>query len=213
MMDDNQDSILSNEFIQNADSRELMEKIYNIHGDYLFRIIIHQLHVHPDDEEAHDCFSMIFLKLSENNCRRVRMFRGRSSFKTYFVTVCRNLIVDYFRENRNNALVDYMEPEKLGMNPSTFRNRLVTPENTLIEEERKEKFRLMLKEAFSEIEHLTDQEKLVINLKYSMKRTYDEINRMTGDKNSAYTLKCSLDKIRKAMGKDWENLFFTLIEE
>jgi len=212
-MADNQDNILSNEFIQNADSRELMEKIYNAHGDYLFRIIVHQLNVRPDDHEASDCFGMVFLKLSENNCRRVRMFKGRSSFKTYLVTVCRNLIVDYFRGNKNDRNVDYVDPDQLNSNAATYRNREITPENIFIEDEKKEKFRLLLKEVFSRIDHLTDDEKIVIKLKYSMNRTYSDINKITGDKNSYYTLKCALDKIRNSMGDNMENLFFTLIEE
>jgi len=212
-MADNQENILSNEFIQNAESSELMERIYNIHGDYLFRIIVNQLRVLPDDEEARDCFGMLFLKLSENNCRRVRMFKGRSSFKTYIVTVCRNLIVDYFRENRNDRAVEYVDPDQLDINAATYRDMALTPENIFIEDEKKEKFSLILKEVFSKIEDLTDDEKIVIKLKYSMNRTYSDINKMTGDKNSYYTLKCALEKIKNGMGDKMENLFFTLIEE
>ncbi len=212
-MGDNQDNILSEDFIQNTDSRMLMERIYKVHGDYLYRIIVHQLHVLPDDEEARDCFGMVFLKLSENNCRRIRMFKGRSSFKTYIVTICRNLIVDYFRENRSDRVVEFVDPENFKTSASTYNNKDVTPENTLIENEKQEKLGLMLKEVFSMMEHLTDDEKIVINLKYSKNRTFNEINSMTGNKNSYYTLKCALEKIRNSLGDNMENMFFSMIQE
>ena len=211
-MDDNQGDALSIEYIQRAGDRELMERVYNLHGDYLMKNISRQLHVLPDDDESRDCFNFVFLKLSEKGCRKVRLFQGRASFKTYLVTVCRNLIVDYYRENSSFAEVEYMEPDKLIMTPDTHRGRELTPENSMIEKEKSEKMAMIMEEAKQKMKELNDHERMVIGLK-SMKRTYDEINRMTGDKNSAYTLKCAYDKIKNLMGEEIRLLFLTLIEE
>ena len=211
-MDDNQGDALSIEYIQRTEDRELMERVYNLYGNYLIKIISRQLHVQPDDDEARDCFNFVFLKLAEKGCRKVRLFQGRASFKTYFVTVCRNLIVDYYRENNSSIEVKYMEPAKLVMAIDKYQGRELTPENSMIEKEKTEKMTMILEEVKQKMKELDDHERMVIGLK-SMKRTYNEINRMTGDKNSAYTLKCAYDKIKNLVGEEIRLLFLTLIEE
>ena len=212
-MADNQDDILSCEFIRKADSGIIMEEIYRIHGNYLFRVITNQLHAKSDSDEAKECFNIVFMKLSENNCRRIRMFKGRSSFKTYLVAVCRNLIVDYFRQNANEIVIHHMDSDQMDMRSFTYMDKIVTPENQLLDRERKEWFDRIIQEALLKIRDLTPEEKLVIKLRFYMNRTYDEINRMTGIKNPFYILKCALEKIRKSMSESTEKLFFTLIEE
>ena len=193
-------------FIQEAENTELMESISAHYGDYLFKIIKNSL---KDNDKACDCFQYLLTHLADDNCRRIRMFKGNSSFKTYLVCICQNVIVDYLRKDKNNNKVEYVELSELDMMNTACD---ATPEDDLIDMEKNEKIKEIM-QAINSMDSLNNHERIVIKLRIWKSRTYDEINRMTHDKNSAYTLKRALAKIRNNLDSRLIDDYYTLILE
>ena len=48
-------------------------------------------------EEGHECYVYVLDKLMENNYARVKAFQGRSTFKTYLVSITTRLAIDFYR--------------------------------------------------------------------------------------------------------------------
>jgi hypothetical protein len=49
-------------------------------------------------EEGHECFVHVLDKLKENNFYRIKQFKGRSSFKTFLISITNRLIIDFYRK-------------------------------------------------------------------------------------------------------------------
>lgn len=72
-----------------------LEKQLNRHHDLIHRMI----DLYFDDENlAEDAATFIFEKLFEDDWKRLRANRQKSSFKSYLTSVVRNLSVDFYRQ-------------------------------------------------------------------------------------------------------------------
>ena len=198
------------DYIRDADSGDLLSTVYNKYGDFLYWIVLNQTGM--DYERSRDLFNGLFIGLGEKDCRRVRMFSGRSSFRTYLATVWKNMLIDHIRTERNEKRVEYVEPEILD---TVQRSGPVTdsPESDLIRSENESAMRKLLKEAMAGIEGLSADEKIILRLRLIMNRKFEDINRMTGLKNSNYMFRAAMQKVRNSMDEKSRGVFLEMIEE
>jgi RNA polymerase sigma factor (sigma-70 family) len=73
--------------------RDYNDYIYTIIRKYVYRKAGEDQDAYQD--QIMDTYLYIFEKLSEDNYRRLRSFRGDCKFTTWLTTVCRNLCLDY----------------------------------------------------------------------------------------------------------------------
>jgi len=61
----------------------------------------------PDENDAVECHNYVFDKLLEDDCRRLRLYKGRGgcSFTTYVYTVINSLVVDFVREREGRRRI------------------------------------------------------------------------------------------------------------
>ncbi len=85
---------------QNPDALEKFFELYSI-DIYNFPIKVFQF----SEEEAGDFFLFAFERLRDG--KRFRSFRGESSFKTWFYSVLRNLLMDWIRSNKKSKLLHF----------------------------------------------------------------------------------------------------------
>jgi len=114
---------------------------------------------HLDEDSASDFFLYAFEKLK--NGRRFSSFQGRSSFRTWFYAVLRNLVLDWMRTLREIETVNYT---KVGEDGQEYRLIENTPDTRSDESFSDEYF---LKEFFlQKIEELGIELKTVFKLSY-----------------------------------------------
>jgi len=85
---------------QNSDALERFFELYSI-DIYNFPIKVFQF----SEEEAGDFFLFAFERLRDG--KRFKTFRGESSFKTWFYSVLRNLVVDWIRANKKSKILQF----------------------------------------------------------------------------------------------------------
>ncbi len=85
---------------------------------------------HMDSDAASDFFLYAFERLREGN--RFRSFQGRSSFRTWFYTVLRNLVIDWMRTLREVQTVNPTRVDSSGMETTLIEN---TPDRQTPEED------------------------------------------------------------------------------
>lgn len=92
-----------------GDSDALKEFFETYSGDiYNFPVRV----FHLDEDAASDFFLYAFERLKEGN--RFRSFQGRSSFRTWFYTVLRNLVIDWMRTIREIQTVNFSRVDEHG---------------------------------------------------------------------------------------------------
>jgi RNA polymerase sigma factor (sigma-70 family) len=85
---------------QNSDALERFFELYSI-DIYNFPIKVFQF----SEEEAGDFFLFAFERLRDG--KRFKTFRGESSFKTWFYSVLRNLVMDWIRANKKSKVLQF----------------------------------------------------------------------------------------------------------
>jgi RNA polymerase sigma factor (sigma-70 family) len=70
---------------------------------------------HLDEDSASDFFLYAYERLKDG--RRFRSFQGRSSFRTWFYTVLRNLLIDWMRTIRELQTVNFSQMDDNGNGP------------------------------------------------------------------------------------------------
>lgn len=209
-MDSVSDEKITAGFIKETDSSELLKAIYEVYGGYLYWVVFSSFGRNP--EISSDVFNELFSELGNRDCRRIRMFEGRSSFKTYITSVWRNMLVDYIRRERSESRVDYLEPEVIDSGIFTGQGS-GSPESEYIKQENEAVMRSLLKDAMSRIKDLSADEKMVLRLRIVAGRKFEDINRMTGIRNSNYMFKAAMQKVRNSMDEESRGMFLGIIEE
>jgi RNA polymerase sigma factor (sigma-70 family) len=190
------------EDIRSLADHEILDILYHTYGKYIYMVV--QMKIEsaglPEDD-ASDCFSHVIMKLAENNCKKVRQFRGGSTFKTFLTVTCRNMVIDYIRsETRNKRLTTNIEDTaKLqGLSAEVCGGDLFTddPALQLIRNEQA----ILIAEAAEiiskEIGRLEHLEQCIFRLRIEEGRSYREIDEFLGIDNSKYLFSKILNKIR-----------------
>ncbi len=198
------------EFVRDSGGDVLLKTVYDEYGKYLYWILFS--HLGRDHARSAEVFNDLFVELAEKDCRRLRMFQGRSSFRTYLTSVWRNMLIDLLRKKGNESLVDYVDP---GMMESVMscNSDSMTPEMGFIQGENEAGIRKLLSEAMRMVDGLTPDEKMVLRLRINQGRKFEDINRMTGIKNSNYMFRAAMQRIRNSMTEESREVFMNIIEE
>lgn len=75
-----------------------LEKFFQLYSMEIYNFPIKVFHF--DEEQAGDFFLFAFEKLKDG--KRFKSFRGESSFRTWFYSVLRNLVIDFIRHNQKS---------------------------------------------------------------------------------------------------------------
>lgn len=209
-MDSVPDEKVTVEYIKGADSAVLLKTVYDEYGDFLYWIIFKQLN--RDVERSNDVFNELFAELAKKDCHRIRMFKGRSSFRTYMASVWKNMLIDLLRREEKMKRVDYVEPDIIDL-VALSGDISGSPEHDFIKNENDAVMRKLLKEAIAGIAKLSPEEKMVLRLRIIMNRKFEEINRMTGIKNSNHVFRSAMQKVRNSMDEGSRGIFLDIIEE
>ena len=126
----------------------------------VFRYIHYKVN---DTQITEDLTSTVFEKALTNFSK---FSRDKASFSTWIFTICRNVVIDYFRtQGRRQTVSLEGAAEVASRNPS--------PEEELVNREEREKLRACL-------ERLPREEQEIIQLKFGAELTNRQIARMLG---------------------------------
>ena len=84
-------------------------------------------------EEGHECFVHVLDRLMENNYARVNAFQGRSTFKTYLVSITTRLAIDFYR-HRYGKISKKSNPEQITSKRSYLKVVPITDQENLSDE-------------------------------------------------------------------------------
>lgn len=81
------------------DFGESPEDFFKKFGHLIYKII-HNKTRNSTELETEDLFNDFFIHISENNFKRLRQYKGKSTPELYIASICRNFINDKFREKK-----------------------------------------------------------------------------------------------------------------
>ena len=197
---------------------QIMEAIYSDYSDYIYSIVRSKCQSFKlNNEDIEDCFIDAIIKMSEKGCRKIRMFKGESSFKTFLTVQCRNHATDFIRKEIRNRerfkLVDNLSNEWNEIcslfSDDSFRDN---PEVKFLAGEKES----LISEAHEiiekEINLLPEDDKLLAVLRLKKFMPCREIDEFLGVDNSRYRLSKIVQSIRYKIDDDIkkriEALFF-----
>jgi RNA polymerase sigma factor (sigma-70 family) len=198
-------SLDNQEEIKSLEDHEILNLLYHTYSNYIYIFVRTKIEsAGLSEEDANDCFSHIIMKLAENSCKKVRQFRGGSTFKTFLTVVCGNMVIDYVRsETRKKRLTTNIEDTaKLqGLSAEVCGVDLFTddPALQLIRNEQA----ILITEAAEiiskEVDRLEYQERCIFRLRIEEGRSYREIDEFLDIDNSKYLFSKILNKIRSSV--------------
>lgn len=192
--------------IDELSDSQIMDMLYRDYSNYIYSIIRSRIRSSKlTAEDIDDCFIDVIIKISENGCKRIRKFRGESSFKTYLTVLCINLVTDFIRrEIRNrirvrpiNEVTDDFDVIRNIDDDIYLREN---PEVQYLIKERESLIREAQGIIEREIGNLPYDERLLVTLRLKKNMTYREIDEFLGIENSRYRLSGIIRKIRDAIG-------------
>jgi len=141
-----------------------------------------------DHDRARDVVQDTFIRLYKQDVEKVR-----SGLKSWLFTVCRNRALDVLRKEKRMVSVD---DEILQKEAST----VMGPDSSVDQYER-------LNEVHQKMESLSENQQLVIRLKFEQGMSYQEISEQTGltSSNVGFLLHNGLKKLREILPKDLLN--------
>jgi RNA polymerase sigma factor (sigma-70 family) len=150
-----------------------VEKDLFEHYDYIIKIIKRKSRQYDLDYD--DTLNFVLDKISQDNYKKIRVFRGESTFITYITVVVNRLIISYARKSK-----------KLPEMPAIVTE---TPLDILIEKQQVECKELFIKKLPELFDELSYMERLVLKMKYfkdlktsqianDLKMTRYEINKL-----------------------------------
>ncbi len=83
---------------------DALEKFFNIYSIEIYNFPIKVFHF--SEEEAGDFFLFAFERLKDG--KRFKSFRGESTFRTWFYSVLKNLVLDWIRHNKKNQEIQFL---------------------------------------------------------------------------------------------------------
>lgn len=139
-----------------------MEAIYDRYFDRVYRLAYSKLR---NEQDAQDVTSAVFLKL----CRSLDSFRGESRFSTWIYTVTANTITDFVRRRRINLSLDQdIQTDDGESVPREIEDRTAGPEDQACEQD-------FVRYVLTKLDYLPPQQKSVVELRYMMEMSYQEI--------------------------------------
>jgi RNA polymerase sigma factor (sigma-70 family) len=194
--------------IKHLSDDQIMEAIYNNYSNYLYTIVRNKCQYFKlNDDDIEDCFIDVIIKMCEKGCRRIRQFKGASSFKTFLTVQCRNHVSDFIRKEVRNRerfkLVDNLSNDWNEIcslfSDNSFRDN---PEINYLSGEKES----LISEAHDiiekEIELLLEEDKLLAVLRLKKNMAYREIDEFLGIENSRYRLSKIFQSIRNKIDDD-----------
>lgn len=203
--------------LEDLSDEEILEILYSDFSSYLYSLIKNKFRSYklPDDE-IDDCFMEIIIKISEKGCRRIRQFKGESSFKTYLTVLCRNLITDHIRkELKNRKRVKLVESftDELETKKNITETVRDNPEVQYLQKEKNKNVHRAWHTIEQEIERLPHSEKLIARLRFQKNMTYREIDSFLGIENARYQLSRVVQKIRASLSTEMKQLIEEIFED
>jgi RNA polymerase sigma factor (sigma-70 family) len=162
-----------------------------------------------DTEEGHACYVYVLDKLNEDNQRRIRQFQGKSSFKTYIVSITTRLAIDFFRSRygRTNPCQDTSNytpnfVAKIGLDdiPELQDNGLL-PDQMVSLMESISKKKQVLQIVQTTFQHLSDEERLVLKLRFNNDQKISQIAKVLAlnQRNLYNYIERILNRFKKAI--------------
>jgi RNA polymerase sigma factor (sigma-70 family) len=193
------------EDIRSLADHEILDILYHTYGKYIYMVV--QMKIEStglSEDDTSDCFSHVIMKLAENNCKKVRQFRGGSAFKTYLIAICGNMVTDYIRiEIRKEKLTaDIDDTAKLqglsaeGRGVDFFND---DPALLLIKDEREALIAEAAVVISKEIDRLDHLDRCILRLRIEEGRSYREIDEFLDIENSKYLFSKIVNKIRSSV--------------
>jgi RNA polymerase sigma factor (sigma-70 family) len=198
-------SLDSPERIRSLTDQEILDLLYHTYGNYMYTVVRAKMKsVKLTEEDVNDCFSHVIMKIAENNCKKVRQFRGGSAFKTYLIAICGNMVTDYIRiEIRKEKLTaDIDDTAKLqglsaeGRGVDFFND---DPALLLIKDEREALIAEAAVVISKEIGRLDHLDRCILRLRIEEGRSYREIDEFLDIENSKYLFSKIVNKIRSSV--------------
>lgn len=209
----------SAERIKSLASSEIIDILYRSYSDYIYSIIRAKIaSVNLSEEDAEDCFSFVIIKLCDDDCKKVRQFKGGSAFKTYLTVICRNLVTDYIRieirKERMTAPLEEVNRVTRGRPAADVWHffsenaeaQIIRDENSSLMAEAV----VVVRKAIEKLEH---QERLIIKLRIDNDKTYREIDSFLGIDNSPYLFSRAVLKVRNAIDSGMQRSIEELLAE
>ncbi|MEA4884125.1 MAG: sigma-70 family RNA polymerase sigma factor [Clostridia bacterium] len=141
---------------------EGMEIIYDRYFDRVFRLAYAKLR---NSADAEDAASAVFLKL----CRSLDSFRGEAKFSTWVYTVANNTITDLVRRRRQHVSLD----QELRTDDGDSIRREIEDDSPSPEEQACDED--FARYVYGKLDFLPAQQRSVIELRYVMELSYQEI--------------------------------------
>jgi RNA polymerase sigma factor (sigma-70 family) len=193
------------ERIRSLTDKEILDLLYNTYSNYIYTIVRTQMEsVRLTEEDVNDCFSHVIMKIAENNCKKVRQFRGGSAFKTYLITICRNMIADYIRVEirKEKLMADIDDMAKIrGLSAEGRAVDFFTddPALLLIRDEREALIAEAAIVISKEIGRLEFLDRCIFRLRIVEGKSYREIDEFLDIENSKYLFSKIVSKIRSSI--------------
>lgn len=198
---------------------DLMKCIHAVYSDYFYSIssyIVKSSRLSDDDAE--DCYSHIMEKLFDKQCRRLKEFKGKSSYKTYLTSVCRNLTYDYIRNavkhNKKHIWTD--NPEEIIDRASLTdmdKQFFADPQIQYIRTEKDLQMKKVIKGVSTAMEKLPPREKLILKCRLEKRLKYREIDELLKIENSVYEVSRALQLLRNSIDSETKQLIDDLLED
>lgn len=205
--------------IHELSDTKIMDLIYRDFSNFIYTIVKNKIKSSQlSVTDIDDCFIEVILKISEKKCKRIRSFRGESSFKTYLTVLCRNLITDFIRReeriSNRMVLVENLEFEEELLPTGNGKNDCNSdnPENQFLAKEKDDAMEEALKLLEGALKKLLPEEQLLIKLKMKKNLSYREIDEFLDIDNSRYRITRIIHKIRNTFDANTKQFMEELFE-
>ena len=164
----------------------------------IYSILIRQCGIQEDHQE--DAFNHVFVKLFEDECRRLRTWRGESALSTFLYVVVRNLGRDY-REKEFGREKYMLEAGDEG-GQDLREDDAPTPEDEVVVSSMEK----VIRDLVGSLEEICSR---IIDLRFMKDMSYKEIVLATGltVSNVGVRLHRCLDALSQLMKREFPDLF------
>lgn len=181
-----------------AGDRDACNEFVELFQKLIYSVLIRQCGIPEDLQE--DAFQYVFVKLFEDDCRRLSSWRGESAFSTFLYIVVRNLGRD-FREKELKHEGRMIQPGDDG-GEDMREDGAPTPEDEVAVNNMEEVVRDL-------VESLEEVCRKIIDLKFTKDMSYKEISLAVGITANYVGVRLSrcLDALTQLMKREFPDLF------
>lgn len=130
--------------------QQAFEKVYHETKNAVFAIIIS---ITKNQDDAEDLMQDTYIKMLES----INSYNPKKSFKTWIMTIAKNLAIDHYRRQRKTYTVDMLEEEQVFFKADSY-----NPDSDII--------------ALELLDTLTDDERIIVLLRVVDELTFKEIS-------------------------------------